>query len=122
MQYLLDPTAEVAPSDVVHNVRSGQQVALSLGIADDGTSATKPEEGLLRPFQFTGLICTFMLNFPWFDRVRQAEQLASLTDIIIEIRYTARAGDPTFTRKVMDLVLKAEENAAVAGKGGRSHA
>lgn len=121
VQYLLDPTAGVAPFDVVHNVRSGQQVALSLGIADDGTSATKPEEGLLRPFQFTGLICTFMLNFPWFDRVRQAEQLASLTDIIIEIRYTARAGDPVFTRKVMDLVLEAEENAPVGGKGGRSH-
>jgi len=122
VQYLLDPTTGVAPADVVHNVRSGQQVALSLAVGDDGTSAVKPEEGLLRPFQFTGLISTFILNCPWFERVRQVEQLASLTDIIIDIHYTARAGDPTFTQKVMDLVIEAEENAEAAGKGGRGHA
>ncbi|WP_460121055.1 Tc toxin subunit A-related protein [Pseudomonas sp. H3_G09] len=122
VQYLLDPTGDVAPVDVVHNVRSGQQIAISLAVGDDGTSAVKPEEGLLRPFQFTGLIGTFSLYCPWFDRARQAQQLASLTDIIFEIHYTARAGDPTFTQKVMDLVIEAEENAEAAGKGGRGHA
>ena len=33
--------------------------------------------------------------------------LKSLTDIIVRIRYTAKAGEPTFTLAVEDLVTRA---------------
>ncbi|MFD2884624.1 hypothetical protein ACFS4T_27345 [Pseudomonas lini] len=49
--------------------------------------------------------------------------LLSLTDIIVRIRYTAKAGEPTFTRKVQDMVTQAEtaaQNKTLKGVG--SHA
>jgi hypothetical protein len=109
VQYLHDPTAGVAPSDVQINLRSGQQIALSVGIADNGMAAMKPDEGLLNPFENTGAVSRWVLNFPWPDKEPQLGMLASLTDIIVRIRYTAKAGEPTFARMVMDLATTAPE-------------
>lgn len=123
VQFMYDPSGGIAPDGVVADVRSGQQVAVSLGISDDGMTAMKPEEGLLRPFQFTGAVCTFVLSFPWHLRALQCDQLQSLTDIVIELRYTARDGGAAFASKVNDLVLAEEENARnVMGKGVHDNA
>jgi hypothetical protein len=67
-------------------------------------AAMKPDEGLLNPFECTGAVSRWTLNFPWPGRQPQKAMLASLTDIIVRVRYTARVGDPTFTRKVEELV------------------
>ncbi|WP_277759028.1 neuraminidase-like domain-containing protein [Pseudomonas sp. A34-9] len=112
VQYMHNPKG-IAPSDVVINLRSAQQIALSVGLADNGLSAMKPDEGLLNPFENTGAVSHWKLNFPWPAKQPQAAMLDSLTDIIVRIRYTAKSGEPTFTQKVEDLVTAAE-NAALS--------
>ncbi|MGF6703838.1 neuraminidase-like domain-containing protein [Pseudomonas frederiksbergensis] len=104
VEYLYASGNAVAPVDVRFNLRSGQQIALSMGIADTGMAAMKPDEGLLNPFECTGAVSRWTLNFPWPGRQPQKAMLASLTDIIVRVRYTARVGDSTFTRKVEELV------------------
>ena len=112
VEYLYAPTAAVAPVDIQINLRSGQQIALSTGFADSGMTATKPDEGLLNPFECTGAISTWQLNWPWPQKAPQQAMLASLTDVILRVRYTARAGDASFTLKVRNLVTAAESPAA----------
>jgi len=106
--YLHDPVNHVAPPDVLINLLSGQQITLSTGMADNGLTASKPDEGLLNPFENTGAVSCWQLNFPWPQKEPQSGMLASLTDIIVEICFTARAGEPTFTRQVEDMVTIAE--------------
>jgi hypothetical protein len=106
--YLHDPANHVAPPDVLINLLSGQRIALSTGLSDNGLTASKPEEGLLNPFENTGAVSCWQLNFPWPLKEPQRGMLASLTDIIVEICFTARPGEPTFTRQVEDMVTIAE--------------
>ncbi|UHC82927.1 insecticidal toxin complex protein TcaB2 [Pseudomonas sp. NIBR-H-19] len=121
VQYLHNPVT-AAPSDVVINLRSGQQIALSAGIADNGLSAMRPEEGLLNPFEHTGAVSRWLLRFPWWDKEPQVSMLQSITDAIITIRLTAKVGEPTFTQKVVDLVTLAESDAQNnSAKGAGNH-
>ncbi|WP_025112754.1 neuraminidase-like domain-containing protein [Pseudomonas sp. H1h] len=106
VEYLHQPTGAVAPPDVQFNLRSGQQIGLSVGISDTGMSAGKPDEGLLNPFENTGAVSRWQLHFPWPKSERQTSMLESLTDVIVRIRYTAKAGEPTFTLAVKDLVTR----------------
>ncbi|KHK64380.1 neuraminidase-like domain-containing protein [Pseudomonas frederiksbergensis] len=108
--YLHDPAGGVAPADVQINLRSGQQIALSTGLSANGMTALKPDEGLLNPFENTGVVSRWVLNFPWPEKPLQSRMLLSLTDIIVRIRYTAKAGEPTFTRAVEDRVTEAERS------------
>ena len=107
--YLHHPEESVAPSDVQINLRSGQQIALSTGLSANGITAMKPDEGLLNPFENTGVVSRWVLKFPWpIKNPLQKQMLASLTDIIVRIRYTAKAGESTFARAVEDRVTEAE--------------
>lgn len=122
VRYLHKPDGAVAPSDVQINLRSGQQIALSMGIADNGLTAMKPDEGLLNPFENTGVVSQWRVHCPWPKKEPQSSLLASLTDIIVRIRYTAKAGEPTFIRAVEDLVTQAETDAQnTKTKGAGSH-
>ena len=119
--YLHKPTG-TAPSDVLFNLRSGQQIALSTGLADNGLTAMKPDEGLLNPFENTGVVSSWKISFPWPLKSPQAATLNSLTDIILRIRYTAKAGERTFARTVEDMVTKAERTGQnTMLKGVRNH-
>jgi len=111
VEYLLNPEGAVAPPDVQINLLAGQSIILSTGVADNGLTAQKPDEGLLNPFENTGAISCWQLKFPWALKAPQVEVLDSLTDIILEISFTARAGEPTFLRRVEDLVTMAEDSA-----------
>ena len=104
VEYLYERTAGGAPEDIQIDLRSGQQIALSVGIADSGMNAMKPDEGLLNPFECTGAVSNWVLRFPWHDKEPQQAMLKSLTDIIVRVRYTALQGDPAFTLKVQSLV------------------
>lgn len=115
--YLHEPTDNV-PSDVVFNLRSGQQIALSMGIADNGMAAMKPDEGLLNPFENTGAVSCWRLNFPRPEAPAQAAILRSMTDIIIRLRFTAKVGAPPFVSKVTDLVDGIEKKRSkITGQG-----
>ena len=119
VQYLHKP-GDVAPGDVLINLRSGQQIVLSVGIADNGLTAMKPDEGLLNPFENTGAVSKWKLFFPWHLKQPQKDMLLSMTDCIVRIRYTAKVGEPTFVSKVIDLVDEFESaarNSQVKGVG-----
>lgn len=123
VEYLHQPQSGVAPSDVQINLRSGQQVALSIGLADAGMTAMRPEEGLLNPYECTGAVSHWVLRFPWAQKEPQRSMLRSLTDIIVRVRYTAKAGEPAFTLKVQDMVTNAEAAAQIKQtEGAGSHA
>lgn len=107
VQYMHNP-GTVAPSDVMINLRSGQQIVLSVGIADNGLTARKPDDGLLNPFECTGAVSKWLLSFPWHGKRPQDDMLRSMTDIVVRIRYSAKIGEPTFASKVKDLVNEAE--------------
>jgi len=107
VEYLHQPAGKVAPAEVLFNLRSGQQIGLSVGIADTGMNASKPDEGLLNPFENTGAVSRWQLHFPWPQAARQASMLKSVTDIILRIHYTAKAGEPAFTLSVKDQVTRA---------------
>ncbi|WP_085697200.1 neuraminidase-like domain-containing protein [Pseudomonas sp. B26(2017)] len=106
--HLHDPAGSVAPSDVLINLLAGQSIVVSTGLADNGLTGQKPDEGLLNPFENTGAVSCWQLKFPWPQKEPQAAILDSLTDIILEICFTARAGEPTFMRQVEDMVTLAE--------------
>lgn len=123
VEYLHQPDGAVAPVDVQFNLRSGQQIGLSVGIADAGMTARKPDEGLLNPFECTGAVSRWTLNCPWPGKAPQQAMLASLTDVIVEVRYTSKVGDQTFRRKVEELVNEAESRAQLRiDKGAGDHA
>jgi hypothetical protein len=111
-----------APGDVLINLRSGQQIVLSAGIADNGLTAMKPDEGLLNSFENTGAVSRWQLNFPRPLKQPQVDMLQSMTDVIVRIRFTAKVGESTFTRKVEDLVTEFENTAlTIKGKGAGNH-
>lgn len=108
--HLHDPAGPVAPSDVLINLLAGQSIVVSTGLADNGLTGQKPDEGLLNPFENTGAVSCWQLKFPWPLKEPQAAILDSLTDIILEVCFTARAGEPTFVRQVEDMVTLAESS------------
>ncbi|MBX8623181.1 insecticidal toxin complex protein TcaB2 [Pseudomonas glycinae] len=106
--HLHAPAGSVAPSDVLINLLAGQSIVVSTGVADNGLTSQKPDEGLLNPFENTGAVSCWQLKFPWPLKEPQSSILHSLTDIILEICFTAKAGEPTFIRQVEDMVTLAE--------------
>ena len=122
VKYLHNPdSGEVAPSDVLFNLRPGQQIALSVAIADNGMAAAKPDEGLLLPFENTGALSFWKLEWPWHEEPSQEAMLRSMNDCILRIRYTSKNGDQSFTDSVKELVNAAQKSRAGKGKGVRSH-
>lgn len=120
VKYLHDVEGGGAPIDVQFNLRSGQQIALSKGIADKGLTAMKPDEGLLNPFENTGAVSSWRLTFPWSAQDSQAAMLRSLTEIVVRVYYMARAGDAAFGRHVEDMVTTAKTAGAKRRRQGAS--
>ncbi|MGK3119060.1 neuraminidase-like domain-containing protein [Pseudomonas corrugata] len=107
--------SSLAPADVLLNISSGEQMAISIGLDDFGVAALRPEEGLRNIFENTGAVSRWTLSFPWFQEWdRQKDQLAALNDIIVKVRYTAKVGAPAFSRYVQGKV-RAAERAALKG-------
>ncbi|PHX38357.1 hypothetical protein AO263_31555 [Pseudomonas sp. NZIPFR-PS5] len=73
------------------NMRASQQIAVSTGIDDDGLFVFNFDDERYLPFEGTGAISRWRLDFPHFDG-SQKDMIASITDIIVHIRYTAKAG------------------------------
>ncbi|MEH6351089.1 neuraminidase-like domain-containing protein [Pseudomonas sp. 3JA] len=69
---------------------ANQQIALSTGVDDNGLFTLNFNDERYLPFEYTGAVSTWCLNFP--NPEAQKDMLASLTDIIVQVNYTARAG------------------------------
>lgn len=105
--------SSLPPADVLLNISSGEQMAISIGLDDFGVAALKPDEGLRNTFENTGAVSRWTLSFPWFDseQHRQKKQLEALNDVIVKVRYTAKVGGPAFSRYVQDKVRTAGSTA-----------
>lgn len=71
------------------NLRASQQVVLSGGVADDGLFVFDFNDERYLPFEGTGAISRWLLHFP--NHTQQQAMLDSLTDIIVQVQYTAKA-------------------------------
>jgi hypothetical protein len=109
LEYLHGPGDTIAPADVLLNVSSGESMAISMGLDDVGQTVMKPDEGLRNVFENTGAVSRWTLYFPWPECLRQGQQLADLTDIILKVRYTAKVGGPSFSRMVQTYVNNADK-------------
>ncbi|MCG6573540.1 insecticidal toxin complex protein TcaB2 [Pseudomonas sp. AF32] len=111
LDYLYGASA-LPPADVLLNISSGEQMAISIGLDDFGVAALKPDEGLRNTFENTGAVSRWTLTFPWFDHTdRKKKQLQALNDVIVKVRYTAKVGGPAFSRYVQDKVRTASSTA-----------
>lgn len=72
----------------IKDTRVRQHIALSSGDEDRGVFHPDLLDDLYLPFEYTGAISTWTLTFP--NHTAQKDMLDSLTDILVEVQYTAR--------------------------------
>lgn len=89
-------------SNVMMSLRARQQVCLSSANQDFGLVSNPEADDRYRPFEGTGAVSDWHLQFP--RHTHQAETLASLSDIILEVRYFALHGGPLFEEAVEKLL------------------
>ena len=78
------------PGQTKDNLRSSQQVALSTGVDDSGLFTLNFQDERYLPFEYTGAVSKWQLEFPNHDK--QLEVITSATDIIVNVLYTAVDG------------------------------
>jgi len=76
-----------ADGPLKENLRASQQIAVSTGIDDDGMFVFNFDDERYLPFEGTGAISRWALQFS----DGQADMIASITDIIVHLRYTAKS-------------------------------
>ncbi len=74
------------------NLRASQQIVLSGGVDDDGLFTFSFTDDRYLPFEGTGAISRWALEFTSTDLVARKRQLESLTEIMLKLDYTAKAG------------------------------
>lgn len=89
-------------SNVMMSLRARQQVCLSSANQDIGMVGNPEADDRYRPFEGTGAVSDWLLRFP--RHIQQADTLASLSDVILEVRYHALHGGPLFEEAVEQLL------------------
>ncbi|QHI96824.1 hypothetical protein GT347_01740 [Xylophilus rhododendri] len=104
--YLLNPLkAGADPGDhVKRQIRASQQIALSTGMDDSGMFVLNFNDERYLPFEGTGAVSSWQLEFPNPQSQDQQRILESLTDVIVRVHYTAKQGGADFSNKVQALV------------------
>lgn len=100
VQYLLTEEDNNKPDNTVLsvNVLPNQQVALSQGLNDSGLFQLNFNDARYLPFEGTGAISSWQLDMP---KAYNPIDFTTLTDVIIEMRYTALAQGGTFQNTVI---------------------
>ncbi|MBX8619942.1 toxin [Pseudomonas cichorii] len=70
------------------NMRASQQITVSTSVDDDGLFVFNFDDERYLPFEGTGAISRWALKFS----ASQEDMIASITDIIVHLRYTAKSG------------------------------
>ncbi|WP_168184468.1 neuraminidase-like domain-containing protein [Pseudomonas sp. Bc-h] len=78
------------------NMRASQQIAVSTGVDDDGLFVFNFDDERYLPFEGTGVISRWKLEFK--NPGSQRDMIDSITDIIVHIRYTAITGSGSQSR------------------------
>lgn len=126
--YLSDNTLPEGEQDnadgtqVMSNPRAYQQIGISHGVDDRGMFSMDFGDERYYPFEGTGAVSSWQLHFPRHTSPEQAAMLASLTDIIVHVRYLAVDGGIPFHNEVEALMDQVENPPAPAATKKRSTA
>jgi len=90
--------------NVMISLRPRQQVSLSSANRDSGMFTAAESDDRYLPFEGTGAVSSWHLKFP--RHAEQAEMLASLSDIVLEVRYFALHGGEVFEEAVEGLLVE----------------
>ncbi|MFZ5937758.1 neuraminidase-like domain-containing protein [Pseudomonas sp. HS6-2] len=89
-------------SNVMMSLRPHQQVCLSTGSQDLGLVTAAEADDRYLPFEGTGAVSRWRLQFPLPEM--QTQLLEGLSDIVLDIRYYALPGGAQFAREVQALL------------------
>jgi hypothetical protein len=103
VKYLNDNSTG-SSTNIWPNPRANQQVAVSSGLNDSGLFTLNFGDERYLPFEGTGAVSNWQLAFPNLkNSQKQQAILASLSDIIIQVHYTALDGGATFAQNVISV-------------------
>ncbi|UWF52169.1 neuraminidase-like domain-containing protein [Pseudomonas sp. N3-W] len=102
LEYLYGDGSQIPPPDILLNLRSQQQVGISHGLDDAGLHQLMFGDERYLPFEGTGAVSRWQLHFPRHKSPQQEKQIKSLTDIVVHVRYLAKAGGTAYTDAVLD--------------------
>jgi len=88
-------------NNVVTNLRASQQVAVSSGLNDSGLFVLSFGDERYLPFEGTGAVSAWTLAFPNKDSDEQQALLSNLSDVIVQVHYTALYGGSSFEQAVV---------------------
>lgn len=100
VKFLLGDDVEVAEGVIEHNARAYQRISLSQGQGDTGVFDPDPNDPLYLPFEQTGAVSSWRLSMPM---TTNAIDFDAISDVILELRYTALDGGDAFSAKVAGL-------------------
>jgi hypothetical protein len=100
VRFLLGDEVEVAAGVIEHNVRTNQRIALSVGVGDAGLFDNDPNGPLYLPFEQTGAVSSWKLSMPL---QHNPIDYSSVSDVLIELSYTAVDGGDSFRKQVASL-------------------
>jgi Tc toxin complex TcA C-terminal TcB-binding domain/Neuraminidase-like domain/Salmonella virulence plasmid 28.1kDa A protein len=101
VQFLLGEDVTVPDGVLEHNVRVNQRIVLSAGQGDTGLFEVALDDPLYLPFEGTGAVSSWTLSMP--ARSNPVD-FGSISDVVLQLRYTALDGGDSFQRDVADLV------------------
>jgi hypothetical protein len=102
LDYLYGEGEDIPPSGIFLNPRVNQQVGLSQGVDDFGLHHMMFGDERYLPFEGTGALSKWRLEFPRSRSVKQARVIDTLTDIIVHVRYLAKVGGTAYTTAVLE--------------------
>jgi hypothetical protein len=104
---------DINPRFVVANPRISQQVAISSDREDPGLHTARWDDERYLPFEGTGAVSSWTLNFPRHGSAQQQALFDGLQDIILHLRYRSMDGGQSFAEEVKAL------SAETLGDGAR---
>lgn len=100
--YLLGVGSDTPDSGTLRsNWRANQKIAISKGLQDNGTFALDFNDERYLPFEGTGAVSNWRLEMPKSNNLIDYE---SLSDVIINVKYTALDGGAVFASQVRQLL------------------
>ncbi|WP_019502255.1 LamG-like jellyroll fold domain-containing protein [Pseudanabaena sp. PCC 6802] len=99
VQYLMGD-GDQSPTTIRADFRANQQIAISTGVEDSGMFELNFGDGRYLPFEGTGAISTWLLEMP---KATNPIDFSTISDVIIHVRYTAKADGGLFKQNVMGL-------------------
>lgn len=101
--YLANPGNKAAPATVRVDMMTNQQIAISSGMNDTGLIELNFGDERYLPFEGTGAISSWQLDMPIPNN---SIDFNSLSDVIVELNYTAQFGGNDFKSNVASTITK----------------